>query len=321
MGDQKDKYVALDNWHWLVGLADIAVPSAVALAILLNIGSGWLAAPQLALASLLVAASLKGASTFLHESSHGIVAKSRRLNAAIGAVAGAFVLQGRPQYMRSHLKSHHGGQGLEDEDPDYAEHLSLGLYHVRSRSEFIRRFVVLPLFGSQLPAYWRYLARDRVSPRSAAAAIGVGVTAGVASLFEPVGSLPALAFACWLLVLAYWLPNIGWFVELSEHFPMAGFEPGRTATRHRACGPVSRVFVGLVGERYHLLHHLRPDVPFWRLAELHNDLLATDLDYATMVERHGAGGWRPFGFLRQICSMFDELVTLRATGTLPRLPR
>jgi fatty acid desaturase len=136
----------------------------------------------------------------------------------------------------------------------------------------------------------------------------VGTLSWIGSIFPAIG--PGLWFAilAWVSAMSGWFPIIGWYVELSEHFPYAAYERGRWATRHRACGPISRIFVGMVGEKYHLLHHIDPRIPYWNLRKAHRHMMLGNTRYREAVKAQGGDGWRIFGFSRQLVGLHKTLL-------------
>lgn len=303
-------YHKLDNWHWTFGVADALLPALIGVIVGRMVGGtstvgALIAAPA-------VGATLKGMATLLHESAHRTLAANRTLNAGLGHVVGALVLQTRKRYTMSHIGKHHPWQGDAERDPDHRELTATGAYAARSRRAFIVRFVAAPLLGVRLPSYWRYLVRDRVSPRAGLVVATLLAGAFAARQFVPaIGEPLMFAVTSWLIGLLVFFPIIGWYVELSEHFPVGESRLGPWATRHRACGPLSRLVVGLVAERYHLLHHVDPSIPFWKLRKAHRYLRRTDPSYEAMIVAQGADHWRPFGFTRQLLGLHSNLMRLQ----------
>lgn len=86
-------------------------------------------------------------------------------------------------------------------------------------------------------------------------------------------------FVYWLLPYLTIFQSITWFIELSEHYPM--IKDAKTnlhASRNRFSHWLEALFMSMHNENYHLIHHLFPKIPFWRLQEAHNILLK-DVEY------------------------------------------
>ncbi len=78
----------------------------------------------------------------------------------------------------------------------------------------------------------------------------------------------------WLVPYLTIFQSITWFIELSEHYPMiASANRDINATRNRFSHPVEAFLLNMHGENYHLIHHLFPGIPFWKLHQAHTILL------------------------------------------------
>lgn len=97
---------------------------------------------------------------------------------------------------------------------------------------------------------------------------------GCASIFGH--TLNLLFF--WIVPFLTTFQILGWFIELAEHAPYMNNRLDVHMTRNRHSHWFEQFLTGIHGEAYHLAHHLRPRVPFWKMAELHRILLR-DPDY------------------------------------------
>jgi beta-carotene hydroxylase len=99
-------------WNPTVVLMIAVVAAFLALAASLQAGwlAPWLAVPGLGLCYYAVF-------TVLHESTHGIAHRNRRLNAALGRVAGFALLLPFPLFRAAHL-THHAHTNDPESDPD-----------------------------------------------------------------------------------------------------------------------------------------------------------------------------------------------------------
>ena len=301
----------LDDWHWVRSVFEATLPFAAAAGLL---PESLPVSVRLAVAAVGAGATARGLARLVHEVSHGTLAKDFVLAHRVGRVAGAVVFQSVDRYGRSH-GPHHGKPGDVDRDGEFADLAAEGMYRPTSRRWFQRTALVAPLFGARTVRYWRYIFRHRTTPRSAVAglALNLGVVVAVALMAGWAMS------AAWIVGLVFVYPALGWLIELSEHFPMAGFVKTASATRHRACGPLSRWLVGLIDERFHLAHHTLPKVPHWNLRAAHRILLR-DPGYRAAVEAQGSVRWRPLGFVRQLVGLYDQWVELSA-GVTPPAPK
>jgi fatty acid desaturase len=108
--------------------------------------------------------------------------------------------------------------------------------------------------------------------------------------FSIVGSL----LVGWKFFFAYWLipyltafQMITWFIELSEHYPLVkDADIDLYATRNRLSYPLEAFFTSMDGENFHLIHHLFPGVPFWKMKMAH-EILLQDFEYARINASFG----------------------------------
>jgi fatty acid desaturase len=267
-----DTLTKLDNWHGPLALAtDWAWICAVVAAVNMLRGWAWLVA-EVFVALPLIGARQRALATLLHEAAHETLARGRRLNRILGTVpSGWLILQSLTSYRRSHVRGHHGRFADPRLDPDFRAHLDAGLYEPQSGRAFALRFLILPLFGLRHPAIIRELVRSRLGGGREDALRSVGALGYVAALCVAVTLLGGgrLLICYWLLPLVVVFPLINWYIEILEHFPLLHQRSNLYRTRHRAMGPVSRLFVGIHNEGYHLDHHLSPRTPFWNLPAAH----------------------------------------------------
>lgn len=226
-----------------------------------------------------IGARQRALASLLHEAAHGTLFSSKILNGTIGRViCGWTILQSISAYRNSHVLNHHPNIG-EEEDPDLAYMLSEGVYVDQTRTQFITKFLIAPLVGIHTLRYVVFLLRDRL----------------FGNLLDPHYRFETLTlitmhvgifvFAGWMdvmleLLLFWWLPYIttfaiiGWFSELSEHFPMMSQMKNKSiyASRNRYAAWYERLIIGMHGDNYHLTHHLLPGIPHWNLEKATNIL-------------------------------------------------
>ncbi|MFD3596724.1 fatty acid desaturase [Nocardia sp. NPDC058640] len=215
----------LDNWHgpaalvgdWLIIILMIALCEQF---------SGWLWWPAyLALALPAIGIRQRALATLLHEAAHGTLAKNKRLNIFLGTwFSGYVIFQSFETYRRSHVRDHHGSFGDVLVDPDLRAHIAAGLYKPQSGARFTWRYLIMPLLGRQTPAIVKELVVARLSGTREEIQRGLGV----------ISYMLALGMMCWALgygteFLIYWIiplllifPLVNWYIEMLEHFPLAG---------------------------------------------------------------------------------------------------
>jgi beta-carotene hydroxylase len=233
--------------------------------------SPWLAIPALALCYYAV-------STVLHESMHGLAHRDRRINLALGRVAGFALLLPLPLFRAAHL-AHHSHTNDPSRDPDFL---------VARRPVWLRPvwFLLTPV-DYRVKVYGSGLLRARSSRIEAwsteAAILGtiVGCVAlGHGLLLAQLWLLPATLAILWL-ALAF---------DLLPHHPHT--------TRERYFD--TRIYPGrllnwlLLGQNYHLIHHLWTTIPWYRYQrafhEVEADLaaLGAPIGWSSRAERPAA---------------------------------
>nr|AJF34466.1 fatty acid desaturase [Eleftheria terrae] len=284
--DELKRLAASDNWHSLAGVS--AGYLIVAAAILAGEYSAWL----YPLAVLVIGARQRALTTILHDAAHGRAARSRRLNWLVGTyLSGYLVFQTFRLYRQSHVMNHHGHLGEAEHDPDFQLYLDAGLYSGMNRSRFFWRQVVATLLLVNAPAYLWYVTRHR----SVALLKSREELLGFTLFWAAVAALLTM-FGGWRLFLMYWLVPymtsflvIGRFIEIAEHFPMLGTPQARTvlhSTRNRFSHGLEALFFSMHNENYHLVHHLRPEIPYWNLPKAHRAMLR-DAEYARVNRQFG----------------------------------
>ncbi len=272
------KLTALDNWHCLLALVeDYAIILA---SILITYQTHWYTYP---LAVLVIGSRQRALATLLHEAAHRTLAKNRWLNLIIGSFfSGYLILQTVTAYRQSHVRYHHGHFGDPELDPDYKLMLEEGLYDnpVNLRS-FVFKNLLAPLFLSKVPTYLYSLVVHRLwggwDKLAEKALMLVYVTSIVAgAIFLGLGKAILLF---WVVPFLTTFQIIGWFIELSEHFPLMQNDCNLYMARNRYSHWLESFFTGMHNESYHLVHHLNSAIPFWHQVKAHQIYLE-DSNYA-----------------------------------------
>lgn len=278
----------IDNWHGPLALAtDVALIGG---AITLAVASPWAYPVSL----FLIGTRQRALATLLHEGSHQTLCGCRSLGRGIGTVAGWAVFQSFHRYRESHGKGHHPNLGDEALDPDVINYARQRLFDADPRSFVVRHLLPLAL-GLKTPSNVMNLVRDRLLPRR-----GVGLKReerAEYALFVAfwLGLVTACGWAgvlgCFLL---FWVvpyltvfQGVNWLIELAEHFPLTRlFDREIEMTRNRRGGIIENLAFGIHGENWHLVHHVQPGLPFWRLAQAH-EVMMRDPAYAEANSRSG----------------------------------
>jgi fatty acid desaturase len=245
------------------------------------------------ISALLIGSSHRSLAHFLHESAHKVLVKDSRLNLVLGTLfSGYLIFQMYTPYRNTHIGCHHRKLGDRDEDPDYSFHLECGLYdHQQSDAAFIFRNIISALLGLRTIAYMRYLLRDRIFCTMPRLVISMPIRFHherriLLAMWALLITFAALGSWLYLLLLFWFVPMfttaiaIGWISELAEHYPLPESETKiLLLTRNRHGWAIENFLLGRHSDRYHLVHHLNPGIPYWNLQRAHR-VLMDDPGYA-----------------------------------------
>jgi fatty acid desaturase len=279
----------VDNWHGVVEVLEDWLVIAAAIGVSLW---AWEHLPLLpaaliyAGASLLIGSRHRSLYDLLHQAAHRTLARNRALNFALGTLAsGYLVFQSLTAYRLNHVVDHHPFLADPERDPDYKGLREAGAYGDAVSPAGIRRYLARMFLPSALVGNVRSLVRSKLlNPREArwerrlrlvytALVIGLLVALGWGPHFLAYWLVPMVTTSCW----------VGGFVELMEHYPFLETRERRDLllARNRDYHPLLNLLIGIHWEGYHLVHHLFPAVPSWRLREAHGILLR-DKTYAAV---------------------------------------
>ena len=265
-----------DDWRGPLALAQDA--AVIAGAILLSLWSPYF----YPLTILLIGSRHRALGTLQHEASHYTLCRSPRLNRAIGMLAGWSIFQTLHAYRSSHVDGHHKHLGDEAHDPNLRAFVRQGLFEADAGNLVRSHFLPLVL-GLKSWANFKNLVLERLLPRdwSALPAQAKLEYAGFVAFWATM--TVALAMNGLLLeFLIFWLipyfttfQAVNWLIELAEHFPLVRlYDDELYMTRNRQGPLIERVLFEIHGENWHLVHHLSPGTPFWKLPEAHRLMMA-----------------------------------------------
>lgn len=227
------------------------------------------------LSATLIARTQLALAVLMHESAHGTLLSSRRLNDIAGQLFAAAPLMLVMDFYRSGHLQHHRAPMVPD-DP-VATTFGIDDYPVTRRELSWRLFKDVTGIGYFLSV--RKLARSRhrgnkphrCAGRSNAfypiasivavqgAMIGLLAAAGHAALYLGLWILPALTL----------LPLFGRIRAITEHAGYRASEDQRFSARTVVRRSWQTFFVGPHRIHYHIEHHEYPRVPFYRLHQVH----------------------------------------------------
>jgi fatty acid desaturase len=232
---------------------------------------------------LLIGLRINAFGVILHEGSHGLLAKSRRLNDRICNWGVAFwTINSVEEYRPTH-RLHHRYLGQE-RDPDRV------FYLVPSRRGALTSLLLQDLFG--VTAFRR--ATGRISGTGQASGAPANLLAkpqllagkivtqliivGQFVLFQGVRRGVLFYAVFWLVPIVCMYPMILRLKTITEHFDPALREANSVhwIARTSCAGWLQNHLVGARME-YHFEHHVVPTIPYRGLKRLHRQLGQTDL--------------------------------------------
>jgi len=208
--------------------------------------------------------------TVMHESMHGVAHANRKINTWMGRPMGLLLTISQPMFRAVHYE-HHSHTNDPERDPDLfiskAPVWALPVWALGVVVEYRRHY------------YGRKLWRDRKELREAvgfelflALAVILALATGTFAKLAVVWFLPALIAVLFLAMAFDYLP----------HYPYDSRERYHDT---RVC-PGGMGFVVLLGQNYHLIHHLWTTVPWFRYRAVFDEIRPE-------LEARGARiGWR-----------------------------
>lgn len=256
-----------DNYHGFLAIGNNIFWITICIYLVIGISPLWIPG-----AVFVIASRQRALATILHEAAHKTLFRSDMLNHIMGRLFGGWpILQSFAAYRISHVQHHHPKIGHPHLDPDFAYMRACGVYDAHTKSGFIKRFIILPLLGSLIIPYVKYLVKDRLiagirQEHTRKESLLIILFHMLILLIAAYCGFLSYVIILWYVPLFFMHPILGWFIELSEHYPLMTADKGASFySRNRYPGWVERMFIGMHGENYHLTHHLLPGIPYWNL--------------------------------------------------------
>lgn len=285
----------LDNWHGPLEVAEhwswIAAWCAVSM-LTYEHAPLWVSVPVYAVAVFFLGGRQRAIAGMLHMATHRAFMARHRVGSVLGAVFGGYpVLQSFTGYRASHLGEHHGRLGDPDRDPDYRQYRDNGLCGEDLSRAALIRYLRTAASPRATASYIVYLLRHRIvakGERTAERWLRGFLLAAVVAWAVAGGWWPQLLLF-WFVPLVTTQVWIGAVAELLEHFPLIETAPRVDIylSWNRVYGLATRFLLGEKdGEGFHLVHHLFPRTPMWRLREV-DAILRRDPQYAALPRLGG----------------------------------
>jgi beta-carotene hydroxylase len=240
-------------WNPTLSLMAIVAVSTLALAIASQTGhlSLWIAIPGLTICYYVVF-------TVLHESMHGIAHRNRRVNAVLGRIAAFPLMVSHPLFKAAH-QLHHSHTNDPARDPDLI---------VARRPGVLR-----PLWLLLTPINYRVMVYGRGMLRRPAARVeaivGELALAGVIAGAAMSGHFAAL-LQIWLIPASLAVLLVTLAFDLIPHHPHTTCERYYDTRIY----PSRILNALLLGQNYHLIHHLWTTVPWFHYQRVFHEVEA-----------------------------------------------
>ena len=254
---------------WRAHIGDVAVPTILlAFAVFSGTFAVWAAALSDAL-PLWAAGAIQTVLAYLaftpvHEAVHGNIGGSAKrgwIDEAVGWACGMLLIAPYPAFKTLHLR-HHSNTNDPENDPDY------WVAGGNPLSVVLRCLTILPHYhlwvlgqrGGQSPALRRV---RRV------AGVGLVVLIAVMAAFTAAG-FGAEVLALWVVPALLATGLLAFAFDWAPHHPHDS--RGRFVDTRVILAPGLTLL--MVGQNYHLIHHLWPRVPFYRYGVLFREIRA-----------------------------------------------
>ncbi|EKO3572980.1 fatty acid desaturase family protein [Vibrio navarrensis] len=272
-----------NNYRGMIGLAKDYIEITVAIAISIYFDNFLI----YILSIVFIGSRQRALATILHDSAHRVLCKNSNLNDILGKYfSGYLIFQSFTAYVKSHVMNHHNFLGVKGKDPDYEMYIRSGVYDAINKKEFIFRHLVAPFFLSKSPLFVYYLFKERFGNLNERESINIILYWFVILLVSYYFSMLDIVVMYWFIPLFTTFPMIGWFIELSEHYPIIESEHELYKTWNRFGNKLEGFLTGMHNENYHLTHHLRADIPYWNIDKAHK-IMMNDPEYNKVNQSFG----------------------------------
>ncbi|SDH67677.1 Fatty acid desaturase [Alteribacillus persepolensis] len=256
------------------------------------------------IAIALIGSRMRAFDNLMHESSHGLLFKNRKLNKWVACIFAAFpVFTSYTAYCTSHYK-HHRHLWHSEKDPDTKRYSLIGLDKPQtSLRTFVKKHIIKPLTLTHVPKYVfgtlhvNILSKEEPKIETF---VKIFFWLGIVST--------SILFHFWLDLILFWLVPLlttfqifRYWAEMAEH---SGLKSAQElyASRNTFGNPLERFFLHPHHDNYHLVHHLFPAIPHYNLKKAHL-VLMKDKEYR---EAHHCTGFFK-SFLPGVASVIEDI--------------
>jgi len=260
--------VAVSDWLWLLACMYCGIK-------VIEHWSLWLAlAIHILVLWPLGSRAQRGSENLTHEASHYNLAHRRKsANDFIGNwLCSYWVLISVGMFRTPHM-IHHKKFG-SDTDPDKKRFLKLDLDRIRRDRKWQFALQLSKTMPMYVQDYWRQFGGKK-GQLAISALLHFALVVIVSCFINKNFWLYWLVYF-WIPFLFY-LPVLRFIAEAEEHRYFAAKTEFESTFSN--LGRFQRWFLHPHGDAYHLLHHMEPQIPHWRLSRVHKELSKLDLRF------------------------------------------
>ncbi|MBX3039606.1 MAG: fatty acid desaturase family protein [Bdellovibrionaceae bacterium] len=228
------------------------------------------------LAAVLIIATRQHALLILmHDGSHFRLSNNRLLNDLTSDFLTAFPFLGATSWYRRHHAAHHRHLNT-DQDPDWARKIHLQEWQFpQSVFQMTKTFTKQVLIGGFEWVYLMVLMGIKVPETRTAKAIKALYYLGAFATIHWLNLWSELVLF-WLVPLFFVFPSLQRFRSMTEHFGLERSHELKDA-RNTLSNPIETFCLSPHGTNFHLVHHLFPSVPHYKLRKVHEKLMTFPL--------------------------------------------
>jgi len=260
----------LEEWAVILGV------SCISCLVFLDNGMQLWTVTVYILAVFLISIRMRALENLIHEAVHGNLCHNRQLNDGMAWVFAALPLGHSLSEERSkHCSGHHQHFWVRERDPDYQRYVMMGIDTLPAKNF---RALLEKCFAA-FPVYLVGLVQTFYFPSGESTKIllcRMCFWISVVTLFWW-KHLIIFLVSYWLIPFLTGMSLIRFIGEISEHAAFTCSNNELVTTRNNL-GWFNEHIIHPRGDGYHLVHHLFPKIPFFRLKKAHQ-LLMKDMRY------------------------------------------